>query len=107
MSLDPVTELCTVSFPIRLTAHRPDEYRHDMKRRRVRLTSKWPTLAETARVFKISPARQRRLSREVAKYMEKYKDSLIAANGRGTAVKRRGSAARKAVHRPARVSHAR
>jgi hypothetical protein len=78
-----------------------------MKRRRVRLTSKWPTLAETARVFKISPARQRRLSREVAKYMEKYKDSLVAANGRGTAVKRRRSAARKAVHRPARVSQAR
>ena len=78
-----------------------------MARRRVRLTSKWPTLAETARVFKLSAATQRRLSREVAKYMEKYKDSLAAANGRGTAVKRRRSAARKAAYRPARVSHAR
>ena len=78
-----------------------------MARRRVRLTSRWPTLAETARVFKLSAATQRRLSREVAKYMEKHKDSLAAANGRGTAVKPRRGAARKAVYRPARVSHAR
>jgi hypothetical protein len=78
-----------------------------MARRRVRLTSKWPTLAETARVFKIPAATQRRLSREVAKFLEKYKDSLAAANGRGTAVKPRRSGARKAVYRPARVSHAR
>jgi len=78
-----------------------------MARRRVRLTSRWPTLAETARVFKLSAATQRRLSREVAKYMEKYKDSLAAANGRGTAVKPQRGAARKAVYRPARVSHAR
>jgi hypothetical protein len=78
-----------------------------MARRRVRLTSKWSTLAETAPVFKLSAARQRRLSREVAKFLEKYKDSLAAANGRGTAVKPRRSAARKAVYRPARVSHAR
>jgi len=53
-----------------------------MARRRIRLTSKWPTLAETARVFNLSAATQRRISREVAKYMEKYKDSLAAANGR-------------------------
>ena len=78
-----------------------------MARRRVRLTSRWPTLAETARVFKLSAATQRRLSREVAKFLEKYKDSLAAANGRGTAVKPRRSAARKASYRPARVSHAR
>ena len=78
-----------------------------MARRRVLLTSKWPTLAETARVFKLSTATQRRLSREVAKFLEKYKDSLAAANGRGTAVKPRRAAARKAVYRPARVSHAR
>ena len=77
-----------------------------MARRRVRLTSRWPTLAETARVFKLSAARQRRLSHEVAKLLEKYKDSL-AANGRGTAVKPRRSPVRKAVYRPARVSHAR
>jgi len=44
---------------------------------------------------------------EVAKYMEKYKDSLAAANGGGTAVKPRRGAARKAVYRPPRVSHAR
>ncbi len=55
-----------------------------MARHRVRLTSRWPTLAETARVFNLSAATQRRLSREVAKYMEKYKESLAAANGRGT-----------------------
>jgi hypothetical protein len=78
-----------------------------MARRRVRLTSRWPTLAETARIFKLSAATQRRLSREVAKYMEKYKESLAAANGRGTAVKPRRAAARKAVYRPARASHAR
>ena len=78
-----------------------------MARRRMVLTSKWPTLAETARVFKLSAATQRRLSREVAKYMEKYKDSLAAANGRGTAVKPRRGVARKAAYRPARVSHAR
>ena len=78
-----------------------------MARRRVRLTSRWPTLAETARVFKLSAATQRRLSREVKKFLEKYKDSLAAANGRGTAVKPRRSAARKAAYRPARVSHAR
>ena len=77
-----------------------------MARRRMRLTSRWPTLAETARVFKLSAATQRRLSREVAKFLEKYRDSL-AANGRGTAVKPRRSAARKAAYRPARVSHAR
>lgn len=77
-----------------------------MARRRVRLTSRWPTLAETARVFKLSAATQRRLSREVAKFLEKYKDSL-AANGRGTAVTPRRSATRKAAYRPARVSHAR
>ena len=53
-----------------------------MARRRVRLTSRWPTLAETARVFKLSAATQRRLSREVAKYMEKYKASLAASNRR-------------------------
>ena len=78
-----------------------------MARRRMRLTSRWPTLAETARVFKLSAATQRRLSREVAKYMEKYKESLAAANGRGTAVKRGRGAARKAAYHPARVSHAR
>jgi len=77
-----------------------------MARRRVRLTSRWPTLAETARVFKLSAATQHRLSREVAKFLEKYKDSL-AANGRGTAVKPRRRAARKAAYRHARVSHAR
>jgi hypothetical protein len=78
-----------------------------MGRRRVRLGGGWPTLAETARVFKLSAATQRRLSREVAKFLEKYKDSLAAANGRGTAVKPRRSAARKASNRPARDSHAR
>ena len=39
--------------------------------------------------------------------LEKYKDSRAAANGRGTAVKPRRSAARNAAYRPARVSHAR
>jgi len=52
-------------------------------------------------------ATQRRLSREVAKFLEKYEDSLAAANGRGTAVKPRRSTARKTAYRPARVSHAR
>jgi len=78
-----------------------------MARRRVLLTSKWPTLAETARVFKLSTATQRRLSREVAKFLEKYKDSLAAANGRGTAAKSHRRVARKAAHRLGRVSHAR
>ncbi len=78
-----------------------------MARRRMRLTSKWPTLAETARVFKLSAATQRRLSREVAKYMEKHKESLAAANGRDIAAKPRRSAVRKAAYRPARASHAR
>ena len=50
--------------------------------RRVRLTSKWPTLAETARVFKLSAATQRRLSREVDEFLEKYKAPAGGANGR-------------------------
>ena len=90
-----------------MTARRTDQYRDDVTRRRVHLTSRWPTLAETARVFKLSAATQRRLSREVAEFLKKYKEELSAGNGRGTAVKSPGRAARKAAHRPDRVSHAR
>jgi hypothetical protein len=78
-----------------------------MTRRRVHLSSKWPTLAETARVFKLSAATQRRISREVAEFLKKYKGELSAGNGRATAVKSPRRAARKAAHRPNRVSHAR
>jgi len=53
-----------------------------MARRRVRLSSKWPTFAETARVFKLSAATQRRISRQVDEFLEKRKDVLAAANGR-------------------------
>jgi hypothetical protein len=53
-----------------------------MARRRVRLSSKWPTFAETARVFKLSAATQRRISRQVDEFLEKRKDLLAAANGR-------------------------
>ena len=53
-----------------------------MVRRRVRLSSKWPTFAETARVFKLSPATQRRISRQVDEFLEKHKELLAATNGR-------------------------
>ena len=78
-----------------------------MARRRVRLTSRWPTLAETARVFKLSAATWRKISRELDEFLEKCKASVAAADGRGTAVKPCRSAARKAAYRPARLSHAR
>jgi hypothetical protein len=78
-----------------------------MARRRIRLRSKWPTLAATARVFKLSAATQRRISREVEEVLEKHKDALASAKGRGAVVKSDRRVARKAAHRPARVSHAR
>jgi hypothetical protein len=78
-----------------------------MARRRIRLRSKWPTLAATARVFKLSAATQRRISREVEEFLEKHKDALASAKGRGAVVKSDRRVARKAAHRPARVSHAR
>lgn len=78
-----------------------------MARRRVRLSSKWPTFAATARVFNLSAATRRRISREVEEFLKKHKDVLAAANGRGTAVKSHRPVVRKTTHRPARVSHAR
>src|SRR5713226_7365353 len=71
-----------VSARRRLTARRRDQYRDDMTRRRVHLTGRWPTLAETARVFKLSAATQRRISREVAEVLKEYKEALAAGNGR-------------------------
>jgi len=53
-----------------------------MARRRGRLTSKWPTFAEMARVFKLSAATRRRISRQVDEFLEKHKDLLATANGR-------------------------
>jgi len=100
-------ELRAVSSAIHLTVRRPAAYRHGMARRRVRLSSKWPTFAATARVFKLSAATRRRISREVEEFLEKHKDVLAAANGGGTPVKSLRPVARKAAHRPARVSHAR
>jgi len=73
----------------------------------MRLSSKWPTFAATARVFKLSAATRRRISREVEEFLEKHKDALAAANGRGIAVKPHRRVARKAVHRAIRASHAR
>jgi hypothetical protein len=73
----------------------------------MRLSSKWPSFAATARVFKLSAATRRRISREVEEFLEKHKDALATANGRGTAVKSRRRVARKVANRPARVSHAR
>lgn len=90
-----------------MTAHWPDQYRDDMTRRRVHLTSRWPTLAETAKVFMLSAATQRRISREVAEFLKEYKEALAAGNGRGTAVKPPRRAARKVAYHPGRVSHAR
>jgi len=90
-----------------LTARRRDQYRDDMTRRRVHLTGRWPTLAETARVFKLSAATQRRISREVAEFLKEYREALAAGNGRGTAAKPPRRAARKAAYHPGRVSHAR
>jgi len=78
-----------------------------MARRRIRLSSKWPTFAATARVFKLSAATRRRISREVEEFLEKHRDALAAAKGRGTVVKSHRGVARKAAHRPDRVSHAR
>jgi hypothetical protein len=78
-----------------------------MARRKIRLSSKWPTFAGTARVFNLSAATRRRISREVEEFLKTHKDALAAANGRGTAVKSRRHVARKAVHRPVRLSHAR
>jgi len=70
----------------------------------MRLSSKWPTFAATARVFKLSAATRRRISREVEEFLEKHKAALAAANGRGTAVKPHRRIARKAAQRPARAS---
>ena len=53
-----------------------------MARRRVRLSSTWPIFAETARVFKLSPAAQRRNSRQVDAFLDKHKELLAATNGR-------------------------
>ncbi len=99
-------QLTAVSRPIRLTARRPATYRDAMARRRVRLSSKWPTFAATARVFKLSAATRRRISREVEEFLKTHKDAL-ADNGRGTAVKPHRRAARKPAYHPVRVSHAR
>ena len=46
------------------------------------MSSKWPTFAETARVFRLSPVTQRRISREVDEFLEKHKELLATANGR-------------------------
>ena len=70
-----------------------------MARRRVRLSSKWPTFAETARVFKLSPATQRRISRQVDEILEKHKELLAATNGRRT----RALKASFAISRPEAV----
>ena len=67
---------------MRLTVRRAAGYRAVMARRRVRLSSKWPTFAETARVFKLSAATQRRISRQVDEFLEKHKDLLATGNGR-------------------------
>lgn len=70
-----------------------------MARRRVRLSSKWPTFAETARVFKVSAAGQRRISRQVDEFLQERKDLLAAANGR----RARALKASFAVSRPETV----
>jgi hypothetical protein len=100
-------KLSAVSNPIRLTGSRATRYLDVMARRRVRLSSKWPTFAATARVFKLSAATRRRISREVDEFLEKHKGALAGANGRGTAPKGHQRAVRTVAHRPARVSHAR
>jgi len=69
-----------------------------MARRRERVSSKGPTFAETARVFKLSAATRRRISRQVDEFLEKRKD-LLAANGR----RARALKASFAVSRPETV----
>ena len=72
-----------------------------MARRRIRLSKKWPTLAETARVFKISASTQRRLSRRVDEFLEKHRELLGAANGRrARALKASLAASRPEAVRP-------
>ena len=90
-----------------MTARGRDQYRDDMIRRRVHLTGRWPTLAETARVFKLSAATQRRISREVAEFLKEYKEALAAGNGRDAAVKPPRRAARKAAYHAGRAIHVR
>ena len=99
--------LGAVSSLIRLTDRRAAGYRDGMARRKIRLSSKWPTFAATARVFNLSAATRRRISREVEEFLKTHKDALAAANGRGIAVKSHRRVIRRAAHRPARVSHAR
>jgi len=70
-----------------------------MARRRVRLSNKWPTFAETARVFKLSAATQRRISRQVDEFLEKRKDLLPATTG----LRARALKASFAVSRPETV----
>ncbi len=95
-----------VSSPIRLTGRRAAGYRDRVARRKIRLSSKWPTFAATARVFNLSAATRRRISREVEEFLKTHKDALAAANGRGTAVNSHRRVTRKVAHRPVRVSHA-
>ena len=84
---------------MRLTGARAARYRDGMARRRVRLSSKWPTFAETARVFELSTTTQRRISRQVDEFLEKHKDLLGAGNGR----RARALKASFAVSRPETV----
>jgi hypothetical protein len=56
------------------------------------LSGKRPTFAATARIFKLSAATRRRISREVEEFLRTHKDALAAANGRGTAMKLHGRA---------------
>jgi hypothetical protein len=70
-----------------------------MVRRKIRLSKKWPTLAETARVFRISATTQRRLSRQVDEFLEKHRELLGAANGR----RARALKASLAISRPEAV----
>ena len=63
------------------------------------MSNKWPTFAETARVFKLSAATQRRISRQVDEFLEKRKDLLPATTGR----RARALKASFAVSRPETV----
>ena len=72
----------------------------------MRLSFKPATPAAIARAFKVSPARQRRIRREVMEFIEKYKDSLGLSNSRGNSVKSRGRATRRTAHRSIHVRRA-
>ncbi len=64
----------------------------------MRLSFKPATPAAIARAFKVSPARQRRIRREVLEFVEKYKVSLGLSNSRRRTAPKSGKRSAHAGH---------